>query len=370
MYKLTKVVVGSSLVLSATLFSIGCGGDGKCCDAGGPPTAVIASLPKTPLPAGTTTLKVNGAQGVSKDDGTITNYEWVVLDDCGKNFSDGTVQFEGNSTPTLSLSPGSNKVCLRVTDDDGNKDITCSCVDVAVGGAPQAAISGFSTLTMSENCPLPTISASNSTAGENASTINNYAWTIDGNAVGGNTSTLNLATYKSNLGVGTHPVCLTVTNNLGDVSERACENLVIQNCSAPQNANIKFWNDGVEPQTGIPAGETLTAKNLYKMSCAADPACPATTQRSELECLWSAKSILVASDGTETLNPNVQNDCFASHSNAGNVTHPEGSTNLQTTDLRLCEDTDKFNTIEITLTVKDPNCSAEATTTRRYRVGN
>jgi len=209
------------------LFSIGCGGDGKCCDAGGPPTAVIASLAEgatKTLPAGTTVLAVNGAQGISKDDGTITNYEWVVIDDCGKNFEDGTIQFAGVSNPTLPLSPGNNKVCLRVTDNDGNKDITCSCVNVAEGGAPQAAIAGFTTLTMSENCPLPTINANSSTAGENATSINTYAWTIDGNTVGGNTATLNLQTYKSSLGIGTHPVCLSVTNNLGDVSEKSCEN--------------------------------------------------------------------------------------------------------------------------------------------------
>ncbi len=368
MQTLSKVVISSSLVLGAALFSLGCGDGESCCSGSTPPVAAIASLSKS-LPAGTSSVTVNGAQGVSStDDGTIVNYEWVVLDDCDKQFEDGVVQFEGVSNPTLPLTPGNNNICLRVTDNDGYKDTTCSCVEVKRAGKPNAEIAGFETLNLSENCPLPTLNANNSGAGENATSINTYAWTIDGTSVGGNTSTLDLQTYKSSLGEGTHPVCLTVRNNLGDVSEKACEDVVISHCKAPENASIKLWNDGVEPQTGIPAGETLVSGNLYKMSCAADPACPATTERSDLACIWSAKSILVANDGSETLNPNVEGDCFSAHSTAGTVTHPEGVTNIQTTDLRLCSDTTTFNTVEITLTVKDPNCDRNTTSVVRYNV--
>ncbi len=332
MNNFTKVLVGSSLVLSAALFSIGCGNGDSCCDQSTPPKAVIEGLVKDGtknLSAGTTSFQVNGLEGISTDDGTITNYEWVVLNDTASNFTDGTVIFTGVANPTLPITASTKKICLRVTDNDGLQDVTCTNIDMGEVGQPTAVISNMPTQTLSEKCPLPLINANDSVSGQNASSITNYAWTIDGISVGGNTPTLNLATYKSNLGEGTHPVCLIATNNLGEISSPECSNIVIVN-AAPTVA-MTVINENDINSSDLSEGGVLAKATTYRLSCdgSADD-CPENND--SLTCNWSARSFkkitgLSCADVSEANQTAHIADCFGLSTNPDH----DGSDNPTTT---------------------------------------
>jgi len=136
MKSLSKVLVGSSLVLSATLFSIGCGGGDACCigeapAVDNPPSSIIANLAANQtntFPATQNALVLNGS--VSRDDKGIRTYAWVEVT-CAEEFEDGTV-VSTDSTYTvtnLPIKPEAKKVCLRVTDAKGQTSTTCHCVN-------------------------------------------------------------------------------------------------------------------------------------------------------------------------------------------------------------------------------------------------
>ena len=143
MHTLTKVVISSSLVLGAALFSLGCGGGASCCDGNAPgidnpPVSKIANLTANQtntFPANQSNLVLNGNK--STDDKGVNTYEWVEVT-CAQDFEDGTVVSTAKeyTVTNLPIAPAAKKVCLRVTDAIGQTNTTCHCVNKAAPAAP------------------------------------------------------------------------------------------------------------------------------------------------------------------------------------------------------------------------------------------
>jgi len=353
MNNLSKIVVSSSLVLGAALFSLGCGDD-ACCK-GNEVVAKVNLLSSNNLINGDTllpndhTLSVNGFG--SSSDGTITKAVWTVYESCSQKntiLDTQTVTSKDTAVELDLATPGTHNVCVVVTDDNGNKDEDCTCVTVQQLDGPSASITGLSQ-TLKVGCPLPTPTGASSTTNSGSSTLT-YAWTLDGNPAG-SAVTPNLPTTLT-AAPDPHEVCLTVTDS-NEISNEQCQNVDIIPHTAP-TAVLSVWNSGDTNQTLLNENtDALSRSDSYDLSCGGShDDCPQDAE--DLTCNWEARSYFVeGTDCSTTPQTNYISDCFTNeggHSGFGSkVTDVSTPTFVQ-----LCSANEtQYKCVEVSLTVTD-----------------
>jgi len=358
MKSLSKVLVGSSLVLSATLFSIGCGGGGACC-GGNDILAKVNVLSSNNLVNGNTlplndnTLNVNGFG--SSSDATITKAVWTVYEDCNSRDTivDGPKTVNTKDVElTLDLgTPGTRNVCVVVTDTNGNSDEDCTCITVQELNGPSASITGLAR-TLKVGCPLPAPTGENSTTNSGSDTLT-YAWTLDGNAAGTAVTPTLPATLTAT--PTPHVVCLTVTDS-NQISSEQCQDITIVPHSAP-TAVIRVWNHLNEDQIDIPADSILSKSTQYDLSCSgSQDDCPQDEE--DIECTWNASSYKSVNDScyveASTRDYYIQ-DCFddAKHPGHGTQTTTPNTDSSLLSYITLCSSETEFDCIEVTMTATD-----------------
>lgn len=152
-------------------------------------------------PADQTVCQGTNANFSTTAAGADLHYAWTV---------DGS-PFGGDnsniSVPTGSLTPGAHTIGLTVTGSCGTVNqsatLTVQPTTTATDPADQTVCQGTSA------------SFSTTATGVNL----HYAWTVDGSAFGGDTSSINVPT--GSLSVGSHTVGLTVTGSCGTVTQSA-----------------------------------------------------------------------------------------------------------------------------------------------------
>ena len=152
-------------------------------------------------PADQTVCQGTAASFSTTATGSNLHYAWT-LD--GSAFGGDTSSI---SVATGALSPGAHTVGLTVTGDCGtvtqSASLTVQPSTTATDPADQTVCQGTSA------------SFSTTATGDNL----HYAWTVDGSAFGGDTSSINVPT--GSLSVGPHTVGLTVTGSCGTVTQSA-----------------------------------------------------------------------------------------------------------------------------------------------------
>ncbi|RUM67498.1 MAG: hypothetical protein DSZ06_01000 [Sulfurospirillum sp.] len=133
MSNFSKIAIGSSLVLSAVLFSIGCGGNSNCCkDIGEPPVPKIADEQNANVKVGSngqyildngkTTLLLNGLNS-EDNDGQVTKCNWYIadMDENNKAINKKLVKEDQCNNVEIDFSnySGTKYVCLEVIDNNG-----------------------------------------------------------------------------------------------------------------------------------------------------------------------------------------------------------------------------------------------------------
>jgi hypothetical protein len=157
-------------------------------------------------PADQTVCAGTNANFSTTGTGTNLHYAWTVD---GSAFGGDTASI---SVPTGSLSAGAHTVTVTTTGDCGSASqsatLTVQANTTATTPADQAVCAGtnatFSTTATGDNL--------------------HYAWTVDGSAFGGDTSSITVTT--GSLSAGSHPVTVTVTGSCGTVVRNA--NLTVQ----------------------------------------------------------------------------------------------------------------------------------------------
>jgi uncharacterized repeat protein (TIGR01451 family) len=164
---------------------------------------VQSSQPSTTTPADQTVCQGATATFSTTTSGTGPfSYAWTV----------DSSAFGGNtssiSVPTASLSVGNHPVSVRVSSACGSTTkqamLTVQAKTSSTGPANQTVCQGAT--------------ASFSTTASGTGPFS-YAWTVDGSAFGGNTSSISVPT--GSLIVGNHPVSVTVTGTCGNVTNNA-----------------------------------------------------------------------------------------------------------------------------------------------------
>ncbi len=353
MSNFTKVLVGSSLVLGAALFSIGCGGGAGCCSGNDVKANVniLSNVINGNLPSNSHTLDVNGLG--SSSDGTITKAVWTAYATCTKDtVIDTKTVTAKDAAVVLDLgAPGTHKVCVVVTDTNGNSDEDCKCINVQELDGPSASITGLSQ-TLKVGCPLPTPTGENSTTNSGSNTLT-YAWTLDGNSVGTATTPTLPTTLTAT--PNPHVVCLTVTDSNG-ISNEQCQNVNIVPHNAP-TAVIRVWNHLNADQSDIPENSILSKNTRYDLSCSgSQDDCPQDAEN--IECTWNASSYKAVGGSCDIAksarNYYVEN-CFddAEHTGHGSqTTTPNTDSNLLSY-ITLCNSATEFDCVEVVMTATD-----------------
>ena len=386
MNNFSKMLVGSSLVLGAVLFSVGCGGDSFCCKDGEPPIPKIVGESNTISLDGKTTHTFNGLTTAGMDDGTIVKCNWYI---------DGKLQsYTESSCSNVELNfagmSGSPEVCLEVIDNEGisskenngkikedvegasskkkgnlelRKKMDCKIVAITPENhaEPFAKISVFPKGDLMSNCNVITAADAGSTPGEG--TISEYLWRLGtskdslGNAndkLVGNVHQpdYDLAKMVSD-GRNHIVVCLSVKNSIGTVSNEVCEERNIVDYSNPK-AVLDVKNiDGS-------AVDHLSLDSKYNLSCDnSDIACPTDKKKFSCEfggrsykmpagattCDWSSKESAYVSDC-------VSDGRFTVDGTSKNTLSPsEVATGVNMT-ITTCS-TASFNCVDIWLEVND-----------------
>ncbi len=389
MNNFSKIIVGSSVVLGAVLFSVGCGGDSFCCKDGIAPIPEITSIAK----GAKFTVPDNGKLTVNgtgyDEDGTIKECKWYI---------DGKLQSTDGGCDSVTLNFDTSKtadheVCLAVVDNDNIKSTVNN-------GTTKSSINNGATMSektrVKMDCRVATVTATSSpTPSENEIKIYNartnklvsenpikqacpfYAqpvnqlpanttckWTVDGVEKGNNCNGLTNQNFND---LSNHEVCLIVN---GDTEHKMCKTLAANEHSQPKavlgiytdsNMQNKFNND------------TLDKDTKYFLSCnGSKNDCP--EDNSGLECTWNASSYDTDANGncdfTENRNYHYQ-DCFNNPNHTGHgsqITIPkDGNYTYQ----YICGSA-KGKCVEIKLTVKDKRFqpSKSKTVIKRFKVSN
>ncbi len=284
-----------------------------------PPKAVITGVIDNEQRA-PGTVTVSGT--TSSDDIGVVSYQWSVDD----------INTSTQPTTTIDLNIPSSKICLTVTDADKQTNQTCKNIIVVAPSLPKAVVSGLDGITIKTGCPI-IVSANGSSSTNGA--ISSYSWLLDGTEVA-TTQDINISVATE----GTHQLCLNVTDSTGSVSEDNCQNIVV-NPHVPPTPKLVLLDSSGAPVTN----KILIKSTKYNLSCAGSKD---DCNRDVTECKWNATSYLLNADGTKT--PYIVN-CFddAEHSGHG----PAITTTLTPSNITLCGSTNKFNTVEVTLTVTD-----------------
>jgi len=328
MNKFSKVAIFSSVVLGATLFSVGCGGDSFCCKDGEPPIPKIAD-------AGTQSanyangqytltsnksLKLNGLQdSVDTDNGQVVKCNWYIADEAkdGSAKSKKLVKKDSCENVEIDFSKFANGtkklVCLEVIDNnglssnlnngyisdfngagkiregakqgvEGRKKLDCRRVVIGsdpvinptkpefkIYNARDNQETGSSPV--KQNCPFyfkPVNEVTTNTTCE---------WTIDGTKVSEDCGGV-FDQHRNDL--NPHEICL-ITN--GDVAGKECHNFQAVEHTAP-TAVMNVYYEG--ETTPITTGILKATKTIYLSCKDSKNDCPG--DNSGLECKWDASS--------------------------------------------------------------------------------
>lgn len=373
MLNFSKVLISSSLVLTATLFTIGCGDSNACC-TGDDIEAEVNLLSnnnfvnENTLPLNVNTLNVSSLGSTST--GTITKAVWTAYENCNDTSTAIDTKTVSSKDTTVQLdlgNPGTHKVCVEVTDTNGNSDEACQCVTVQEFDGPSARITGLAE-TLKTGCPLPTPTGATSTSNSGSGTLT-YAWTLNGNNAGTGAAPTLPSTLTET--PNPHVVCLTVTDS-NNLSNEVCQDVVIVPHDSP-TAVMRVWNHLNQDQVDIPAGSPLQKNFRYDLSCSgSQDDCPQNPVE-DIECTWNASSYQ-AVDGSCDVDASARayyvRDCFddTEHSGHGEqVTTPNTDTNLLSY-ITLCNSPVDFDCVEVTMTATDKlHGDLNTTISRIYR---
>ena len=279
-------------------------------------TGIIDNEQKSPG-----TVTVDGM--TSSDDVGVVSYQWSIDD----------VNTSTEPTTTVDLNIPSSKICLTVTDEDNQTNQTCKNITVVTPTLPKAVVSGLDGVVVKTQCPI--IVSANGSSSEN-STISNYQWLLDGTEVA-TTQDINISIATE----GIHKLCLNVTDSIGATSEENCQDINVQPHVNP-TAVLTLLDAANQPVTN----KILLPNQTYSLSCAGSID---DCDREVSSCEWNASSYLVdISAGTKI--PYIK-DCFNSDEHTGHG--DKITTTAQPSNITLCGSTDKFNVVEVTLTVTD-----------------
>ena len=266
MHTLTKVVISSSLVLGAALFSLGCGGGASCCDGNSVNAKVnlLASNNFTStntLPANQSVLAVNGLGSTSNSN--IVKADWTAYANCTKDtvIDTATATSKDTSIQLDLKTPGQHKVCVVVTDVNGLTDEDCDCITVQELDKPTPVISPAA---LKPACPLD---GSTSVSHSGSNRIDGYKWTV--NTLSGSTFA---TTATSQVPSGANKVCLTVTDSNGETNG-ICRDV------APHSAPVAVLHvsQNQSGQNEIADGGILNFGDQLNVTCAGShDDCPLT----------------------------------------------------------------------------------------------
>jgi serine protease AprX len=150
---------------------------------------------------GSEDVSLNGA-GSSDPDGTIVSYVW----------SEGGSQIATGPGPTLLLGVGSHTITLQVVDDDGASDTDTVLVTVNANEPPVANAGNDQTVSDADGNGSEQATLNGVGSSDPDGTLASYVWSEGGSQIATG------ATPAVTLGVGTHTITLTVTDN-GGVSD-------------------------------------------------------------------------------------------------------------------------------------------------------
>jgi hypothetical protein len=383
MNNFSKMLVGSSLVLGAVLFSVGCGGDSFCCKDGEPPIPKIVGDDKDISLDGKTTHTFNALTTNGMDDGNIVKCNWYI---------DGKLQsYTGSSCSNVELNfdgmSGKPEVCLEVIDNDGisskenngkikkdkvgpssekngnlelRKKMDCKYVAITPENhvEPVAKIS-LANSTFMSGCPIATAADAGSTPGEGS--ITNYAWSLDGAELNDGPNELSLKyDDMNNLSIGEHKACLVVTNSLGAKSKPACETITVKEHKAPTAVlNVTGELDTVSSEGQAPDG-TIKSSSTVKLSCkgshddcpVGERAIPKDGAGKTGECKFGGISYLSDSPDCSVVKT-VYKDCSKVGEGDYNAHFGDVTDDGAGVSLGICGNTTLFNCVKLWVDVKD-----------------
>ncbi|MGF1453674.1 MAG: PKD domain-containing protein [Opitutales bacterium] len=139
--------------------------------------------------------------GSSDSDGTIVSYVW----------EENSTQLATGATPSVSLGVGVHTITLTVEDDEGatDSDTVVITVNAAANNAPVADAGPDQTVTDGDDSGSESVSLNGSASSDSDGTLTSYVWTEGGSQIA-----TGVAPTVS-LGVGTHTISLTVTDDDG-----------------------------------------------------------------------------------------------------------------------------------------------------------
>jgi len=345
MSNFSKIAIGSSLVLSAVLFSIGCGGNDMCCkDAGEPPIPKIAdagsqgvafSDGQYTLSDGNYNLKLNGLDSsVDTDGGQVVKCNWYIADEGEDKYAKNKKLVVKDKCQNVEIDfseypHGTEKlVCLEVIDNNGlssklnnggvsdfnadgeirkgagaiedRKRLDCRKVIVVKTPAPDPLKIGFDIINGRTNNPAtedkvkqgcPFYLKTNTELPNDAS----CKWTIDGTVV---SESCENVTGQSFDDLNEHNICLAVNGE-----EAKCTH------DAPTPV-VGIYDD--ESLTIPHSGNLTTGSHVYLTCKDSKNDCPGDNKG--LECKWEADSYNPRNDGSCDYNPQesdfIYKDCF------------------------------------------------------------
>ncbi len=372
MNNFSKVLVGSSIVLGATLFTIGCGGDSFCCKEGIAPIPEITSIAK----GAKFTVPSNGKLTVNgtgyDEDGTVKECRWYI---------DGKLQETGGSCDNVTLTFDTSKtaeyeVCLAVIDNDNisstvNNGVTTSHINHGQAmdtktrikmDCRKAVVTAVAAPTPAENDIEIYNARTNTLISKNpikqgcpfyVKPVNQVLpnticeWTIDGESKGSDCNGLTDQKFDN---LSNHEVCLILN---GDTQHKMCKTVSANEHDKP-TAVLGVYTD--EQLNNPFTGASFDHSTKYYLSCKdSKNDCPGNT--SGLECKWDASSYDAVNGSCDvpegSRNYNFQ-DCF---NNQGHTGHgPQITTPSSNTYQYICGSA-ASKCVEIKLTVTDKRYS-------------
>jgi len=357
MSNFSKIALGSSLVLGAVLFSVGCGGNSMCCkDKGEPPIPKIADAGSVgvaysdgqyTLSDGNYKLKLNGLdRSVDTDNGQVVKCNWYIADeDQDLNAKNKKLvvkdQCQNVEFDFSKYANGTKKlVCLEVIDNNGlssklnNGGITdfnadgvirknggaiedrkrLDCRRVVVAKTPEpsplnptfeiynARTNGKASVDrVKQGCPFyfkPTTQLPSDAT---------CKWTIDGVDAGSNCDGVT-GQHKDDL--NKHKICLSVNGGA-----KECKDFQAVEHSAPTPV-LGVYSD--EALTQPITGNLNTEQQIYLSCKDSKNDCPG--DNAGLECKWDASSYDAVNGSCDvpesSRNYNFQ-DCFNNPNHTG-----------------------------------------------------
>ncbi len=415
MNSFSKIVLGSSIVLGAVLFGVGCGSDADdmcCAQRGEPPIPKIADAVASQNYSNGVynlidnyTLTLDGLKdSVDTDNGQVVKCNWYIADESKDHYAKNKQLVKEDSCTNVEIdfskyANGTEKlVCLEVIDNHGlssslnnggikdengggeirkkagtvedRKRLDCRRVKVIkdTPTPPQAdtKIGIYNTRTnglastdsVKQGCPFYYKPLNELPANATCE------WSVDGQKVGTDCEGM---TEQSINDTNSHQICLTVN---GDSANKKCGTFQAVEHTAPEAVIGVFSDEALrQPITG-----DLTKETTMYLSCKdSKNDCPGDNKG--LECKWDASSYDQVNGSCEVpedqRNYNFQ-DCFNDPNHSGHgpqITSADGVSLTNITHQYVCSSA-ASKCVEIKLTVTDkrysPNKSSQ--TVKRFKV--